>query len=123
VRALGLIAAALHAVLCAFAAFFMFFVATFPFENQTPEEAAADNWLVPVAAILLVFAVLIGGAVIARRSAAAVVATAAQFLIAAIVLTYALGKSDASDGKLLLYALVVVVTAVAAVSATQAEQG
>jgi hypothetical protein len=69
---------------------------------------------------MLILAIVIGGVVIARRAAVAAVALAAQLAIAAIVLRYALGESDHSDGKLLFYALVVAVTAVAAVTATQA---
>jgi hypothetical protein len=38
------------------------------------------------------------------------------------VLSYALRESDHSDGKLLLYATVVAVTAVAGVTATHTEQ-
>jgi uncharacterized membrane protein len=86
VRALGLIAAALHLVLCAVAAFLMFFVATFPFENQTREEAAADNWLIGAAAIMLLLAVVIGGAVIARRAGVGAIAMAVQLVGAGIVL-------------------------------------
>jgi quinol-cytochrome oxidoreductase complex cytochrome b subunit len=122
VRALGLIAAALHVVLCVVAAFLIYFIATFPFENQSPEAAAGDDWLIGAAAIMLLLAIAIGGAVIARRATVAAIATAAQFVVAAIVLTYALGESDHSDGRLLLYATVVAVTAVAGVTATHAER-
>ena len=52
-RPLALTAAALHVVVSAVAAFLMFFVATFPFENQSIDEAA-DDWLIgAVAAVAL----------------------------------------------------------------------
>jgi hypothetical protein len=123
VRALGLVAAALHVVLCVVAAFLIYFIATFPFENQPPEAHAASDWLIGAAVVIVLLAIVIGGAVIARRAVMAASATAAQFVVAAIVLTYALGESDHSDGTLLLYAAVVAVTALAGVTATHAEHG
>lgn len=122
-RALGLIAVAVHLVLCVVAAFLIYFVATFPFENEPPEMREASDWLIGAAAIILLLAVVIAGAVIARRAAVAAIATAAQFVVAAVVLTFALGQSDHSDGKLLLYAAGVAVTAVAGATATHAERG
>jgi quinol-cytochrome oxidoreductase complex cytochrome b subunit len=117
-RALALAAAALHVVLCAVAAFLMWFAATFPFENQSPERAAADDWLIGVAPVVLILALAIVGAVIARRAALAAVALVAQFAVAAVVAAYALRESDHSDGRLVLYATAVAVTAIAAVTAT-----
>lgn len=110
-------------VLCVVAAFLMYAIATFPFENQPPEAHAASDWLVGATVVILLLAIVIGVAVIARRPAMAAIATAAQFVVAAIVLTYALRESDHSDGTLLLYAAVVAVTALAGVTATHAEQG
>jgi quinol-cytochrome oxidoreductase complex cytochrome b subunit len=109
-------------VLCAVAAFLMFFIATFPFENQSPERAAADDWLIGAAPVILILALAIVGAVIARRAALAAVALVAQFAVAAVVVAYALRESDHSDGRLVLYAMAVAVTAVAAVTATHVQQ-
>jgi hypothetical protein len=96
----------------------MWFAATFPFENQSPERAAADDWLIGVAPVVLILALAIVGAVIARRAALAAVALVAQFAVAAVVAAYALRESDHSDGRLVLYATAVAVTAIAAVTAT-----
>jgi hypothetical protein len=101
----------------------MYFFATFPFENQSPEAREGDDWLIGAAAVILLLAVVIGGAVVARRSMVAAIATAAQFVVAAVVLTFALGQSDHSDGKLLLYAAGVAVTAIVGVTATHAARG
>jgi len=96
--------------------------ATFPFENQTPEQAAADDWLIGVAPLILIFAIAIGGAVIARRVTLAVIASLAQFTVGAIVVAYALRESDHSDGKVVFCALAFAATAVAAVTATRVER-
>ena len=96
----------------------MFFVATFPFENQSPEEAAGNDWLIGAAAIILLLAIVIGGTVIACLVAVAAVASGAQCVVAGIVLTYALGESDHSDGRLVLYAVAVAFSAIAALTAT-----
>jgi hypothetical protein len=55
----------------------MFLVATFPFENQSPEGAAADDWLIAAAAPIVISAIVIVGAAIARRATA--VALLAEF--------------------------------------------
>jgi hypothetical protein len=122
VRALALSSAALHLVLCGIAGFLMYFVALFPWENQTPESAAADDWLIGAAAVTVALALLIGGAVVARRRPLASGAVVAQLLVTAVVVSYALGESDHSDGTLTLYVLGVAVTALAAVGATQPRQ-
>jgi hypothetical protein len=108
--------------MCAVAAFLMFFVATFPFENQSTERAAADDWLIGAAPIIVALAIAIVGAVIARRVAVAAFASLAQLALGAIVVAYALHESDHSDSSLMLYALAFAASAVAATAATHAEQ-
>jgi hypothetical protein len=120
-RALAITAVALHVLLCVVAAFLMFFSATFPFENQSAEQAAADDWLIGAAPLVVVLALAIAGGVIARKVAVAAIAVVGQFGVGAVVVGYALGESDHSDGKLVVYALAVAVTAAGAVTATQAE--
>jgi quinol-cytochrome oxidoreductase complex cytochrome b subunit len=122
VRALALTAAALHLVLCAVAAFIMFFVATFPFENQSSERAAANDWLLGGALVIVILAIAIAGAVIASQAGMAAIAALAQFAAGAVVVAYALRESDHSDGRLVLYGLAFAITAVAAVTATQVQQ-
>jgi uncharacterized metal-binding protein len=122
VRALALSAGALHLGLCAVAAFLVFFVATFPFENQSTERAAADDWLIGAALIIVILAIAIVGAVIARRVVVAALASLAQLAAGSIVVAYALRESDHSDSRLTLYALAFAASAVAAIAATHAEQ-
>jgi hypothetical protein len=100
----------------------MYFVATFPFENQSAEQAAADDWLIGAAPLIVIVAIAIGGAVIARHAAVAAVISVAQFVVGAVVVAYALRASDHRDGILVLYALGFAATAVAAVTATHADQ-
>ena len=121
-RALAVTAAVLHAALCAIAAFLMFFAATFAFENQSPEQAAADDWLVGVAPVIVILAIAIVGAVIARRAALATIALVAELAVAAVVVAYALRESDHSDGKLVLYASAIALSSVAAVIATHVQR-
>ena len=120
-RGLALTAVALHVLLCAVAAFLMLFYATFPFENQSPEQAA-DDWLIGAAPLIAILALAIAGGVIGRKVAVAAVGLVAQFGVGAVVVAYALGESDHSDGRLVLYALAVAVTAIGAAAATYAER-
>jgi hypothetical protein len=100
----------------------MFFAATFAFENQSPEQAAADDWLVGVAPVIVILAIAIVGAVIARRAALATIALVAELAVAAVVVAYALRESDHSDGKLVLYASAIALSSVAAVIATHVQR-
>jgi hypothetical protein len=126
-RALALVAAVLHLTVIAAAAFLMWFAATFPFENQSPEDAAADDWLLGAAPLIVSLAIAFAGAIafavaiVARRLAllVAVGALASELVVDAVVLRYALGKSDHSDGKLLFAALAGVVTGLIAVIAAR----
>jgi hypothetical protein len=119
VRALSLTSAGVHVALVAAAAFLMSFSASFPFENQSPEEAASDDWLLVVAPLLIVLAVLAGGAAVARKANLVAVGLAAEFALGALVLTYALGESSHSDGRLVLGALAIVLSGTVAAIATR----
>lgn len=129
-RALALVAAVLHLTVIAAAAFLMWFAATFPFENQSPEDAAADDWLLVAApliaslAIVFTAAIAFAVAIVVRRLAllVAVGALASELVVDAVVLRYALGESDHSDGKLLLAGLAGVVTGLVAVIAARRAQ-
>jgi hypothetical protein len=126
-RALALLAAVLHLAVIAAAAFLMSFGATFPFENQSPEDAAADDWLLGAAPLIVSLAIAFTVAIafaVARRLAllVAVAALASELAVDAVVLRYALGESDHSDGKLLLAALAGVVTGLIAVIAARQAQ-
>ena len=121
-RALSLTSAAVHVVLVAAAAFLMWFAAVFPFENQSPEQAAADDWLLAAAPLIVLFSIAMGGATIARRVKLVAAALSAEFAVAAVVLIYALGESDHSDGSLMLFALATVLTGAVAAIATRRAQ-
>jgi hypothetical protein len=121
-RGLAVAAAVLHACLCVPAALLLFFVGTFSWENQTPEEAAGNDWLVGAALLVALFGILLGAAVLARRVNVAVFALLAQLVVGAGVVTWAVRVSHHSDGKLLLFALAAGASAAIATSATLREQ-
>jgi hypothetical protein len=121
-RAFALSTAVLHLVLCVLGGLLMLLVATFPVENLSPEERAANDWLIGAALVIVIVALTLGRGVIVRRVALAAYALAAQFIVGAVVIGYALGESDHADGKLTLYALAVLGTAAAATAASRAEQ-
>lgn len=111
------------AILCAlanlggvgFAAFLTWFVAVFPWENTTPEERAADDWLVPVAVVLAGSAVGLLVSVAMSWQRWALAALALQTIVSLVVLSYALEGSSHSDGRLLGAAAVIELAAVSAV--------
>jgi quinol-cytochrome oxidoreductase complex cytochrome b subunit len=119
-RALAVSTALLHLVLCGIAGFFMFFFATFPFENPSPETEAADDWLVGGAAVIVIVALTLLGGVIARRVALSEVVLVAQLIVGAVILSWAVGQTNKSDGVLVLCALAVAIPAVVATAATGA---
>jgi hypothetical protein len=121
-RAFALSTAVLHLVLCVLGGLLMLLVATFPVENLSPEERAANDWLIGAAVVIVIVALTLGRGVMVRRVALAAYALGAQFIVGAVVIGYAVGESDHADGKLMLYALAVLGTAVAATAASRAEQ-
>jgi hypothetical protein len=121
-RAIALAGAALHVLLCTVAGYAMWFFATFPFENQSSEQAEADDWLLAAAGLILLLALAFAGTVVGRWRAVAAVVVAGELAVGLAVLIYSLQASDHSDGRLLLYALAVWLTASVAVTATWLEQ-
>jgi hypothetical protein len=102
-------------------AFLLYFLATFPFENQSPEEAANDDWLIGVAVgVVVVGLVPTFGIVFLRRWAVA--AYAAAVVAGGALLAWALTVSEHSDGKLLLWGAGIELTGLAAVWASQARR-
>lgn len=122
VRAVALTAAALHLVLCGIAAFIILFLATFPAENQSPRDAAADDWLIGAAFVIVILAIAIVAAAIARWVRVAAVALVAQLAVGAALLAFTLRESQHSDGTLVLYALASAVTAAAATRAIRVDR-
>jgi hypothetical protein len=96
----------------------MIFAATFPFENQSPEEAAKDDWLVG-AAIALVALALLAALAVVFRTRWAVASWGVVALAGIALLVWALGVSEHSDGKLLLWGTAVELTGLAAVALSQ----
>ena len=121
-RVFALTAAALHVLLCTVAAYAMWFFATFPFENQSSEQAEADDWLLVAAGLILLFAIAFAGTVVGRWKTVAAVVVAGEIALGLFVVTYSLRASDHSDGRLLLYALAVGFTAAVATTATWRER-
>jgi hypothetical protein len=72
VRVLAVFLAAAYLATNAFTAFLLIFLATFPFENLG--EAAADDWLIGVAIVLVSLALAVVVAVAYRRPDWAIVA-------------------------------------------------
>ena len=98
------------------AALLMAFFASFPFENQSPEERAARAWLIPVGAGLAFLAIVTLIALIARRRGWALVAFALGASLAVFPLAWAVRVSDHSDGKLVAWTLAIELTGLGAVS-------
>jgi hypothetical protein len=118
-RALSLTSALVHVVLVGAASFLMWFYASFPFENQSPEDAASDDWLVGVAPLLAVLALLTGGAAVGRKANLLAIGLTAEAAVGALILTYALGESSHSDGRLMLATLAIMLSGTVAASATR----
>jgi hypothetical protein len=114
-RALSVLVALAWLAAHAVSGFLIVFWATFPFENQSPEEAANDDWLIGVAVALFGLALLATLALVFRPrwSVAAYGLTA---LAGIALLVWALGVSEHSDGKLLLWGAAVEGTGLAAVA-------
>jgi hypothetical protein len=100
-------------------AFLLIFWATFPFENQSPEEAANDDWLIGLAAGVSVVGLVVTF-VIVFITRWAVAAYAAAVVAGGALLAWALTVSEHSDGKLLLWAAAIELTGLAAVALSRA---
>ena len=105
-----------HLVGVGLAAWLMFFVGVYRGENTTSEDAAANDWLVPLAPVLLALAVGVLIAVIVRKWRWAAGALLAEGGVAAVVFVYAIGESTNSDHQLILYATGVMALGYAAVA-------
>jgi hypothetical protein len=80
-RAIALTAAALHVLLCTVAGYAMWLIATFPFENQSSEQAEADDWLLAAAGLILLLALAFAGTVVGRWRAVAAVVVAGELAV------------------------------------------
>lgn len=109
------------AVLCALAnlltigliSWFMWFVASFPWENA--EDPTGNDWLIPVALVLAATAAMLLFFVVVNRQVWAMGALALQTVMGLGLLSYALDGSSHSDGKLVAIAVGVELAAIASV--------
>ncbi len=118
-KALAILCALANLVAIGFVAFMMWFVALFPWENTTPEERTANDWLVPAAVVLAASAAALLLAVTLSWPGWAALALGLQTTLSLGVLAYALEASDHSDGKLVAIALGIELAAVTAVWLTR----
>jgi hypothetical protein len=100
-------------------AFLMVFFATFPFENQSPEDVGKDDWLIGVAVLLFALGLVTALAILLRRAALAVLAYVAAAGLGVGLLVWAVGVSEHSDGKLLLWGTVIELAGLAALTFTR----
>jgi Na+/melibiose symporter-like transporter len=99
-------------------ALLMVFLATFPFENQSPEDAGKDDWLIGVAVLLLALALVTALAILLRRVALALIGYVVAAGLGVALLVWAVGESEHSDGKLLLWGTLIELAGLAAVAVT-----
>ncbi len=98
------------------AALFMSFLATFPFENQSPEDRAADDWLIGVGILAAVLALGTLIAVILRRQGWATFVFATNAVLGLALLKWAVGVSDHGDGTVIVWILAIEATGLGAVA-------
>lgn len=97
------------------AALFMYFLAAFPFENQSPEDQAADDWMIGVGILVALLALVVLIAVVLRRQGWATIVYAPSAVIGFALLKWAVGVSDHSDGKLIVWVVAIQATGLGAV--------
>src|SRR5437773_2101861 len=115
-RALALTLAVTYLLANAGAALLMSFLATFPFENQTPEQQAGDDWMIGVGIVAAFLALITLIAVVRERQGWARLVFAANAVLGFALLRWAVGVSDRSDGKLVVWFLAIESTVVGAVA-------
>lgn len=93
---------------------FMYFLTTFPFENQPPEQPL-HHWFIGVGVGMTVLAFVVLVAVALRSIWLIVGAFAADLIVALVLLYWALRQSQHSDGTLLLSGFVVELAGLGAV--------
>lgn len=122
-RALAVFSASILVVASVFAALLMWFSAWFPYENLSSGELRKDDWLAPAGLAVLGLAVATLVFVVTRRPVWAACSFAAQAVIGVVALRFALRElSDNSDGKLIVFALSVVLVGTCAVIASLAAE-
>jgi hypothetical protein len=115
-RPLAILLALAYLAGYAVVAFLLVFFATFPFENQSPEDAGKDNWLIGVAVILFVLALVTALAILLRRLGWAIGAYVAAAGSGVALLAWALDVSEHSDGKLVVWGTAIELVGLGAVA-------
>jgi lysylphosphatidylglycerol synthetase-like protein (DUF2156 family) len=114
-RPLALALALAYLVENVVAGYLLFFFATFPFEN-TAEDRSNQDWPLAVGAVLVLLAMVTLIAVIVKRRGWAAVTFAANAVLALALLSWPLGQSDHSDGKLVAWTLAIELTGLSAIA-------
>lgn len=104
---LSALLATLHLGGLALTSLLIFFVAGFQWENQSAESAAADNWLLVFAPVLLVAGLITLVFVIRRQWRLGAAVFALQAVAASVLVIYALRESVHSDHQVILWTLTV----------------
>jgi hypothetical protein len=115
-RALAIVLALGHLVGCLVVAWFLWFLAVFPWENQTPESERWDPVLIGTAVAISVLATATLVAVAIGRRSLAIPVVVLDLGLGLAILVFALGASSHSDGRLLGFALLVELPAIASVA-------
>lgn len=102
----------------ALTAFLLIFWATFPFENQSPEEAASDDWLIGVGVAVFAIGLVVMLAIVFPQRWA-VAAYAVALVAGGVLLAWALSVSEHSDGKLLVFGSAVELTGLLALASSR----
>ena len=115
-RGQALLAAFVHLILSGFAWFALSFSATFPFEMETPEEAAANDWVLKPAAAIGILGLVIFVVVLAQWAALTVIAVGAQLLLGLVLFALLVREYRTFDnnGLTVPFAIVFALTAVGA---------
>jgi uncharacterized membrane protein len=87
-RAITWVSGAIHIVLVALVAFFMWLYAVFPRDSDDEEVEALASWLLVITPLLAVFAVVLAGAAIARSPRLMTAAWLGEFVSISALLVY-----------------------------------
>jgi hypothetical protein len=116
IRPLAVILALAYLVGNAAVAFLLVFFATFPFENQSPEDADKGDWLIGIALVLFVLAMVTTLTILLSRLRWAVAAYVAAAGSGVALLVWAIGVSEHSDGKLVVWGTAIELAGLGAVA-------
>ena len=115
-RTLSLASAAVHVALLGVTAFFALGLALAPFENQSPESEATQDWLLVLAPLLAVLAIAFARAAVARNVKVMAAAWVIEFLLTAAALFYTLGLDSEPDAYVKLIAGTLLILATSGVA-------